>query len=183
MKNYNNFNKLNEDIGVFMDNMVNSRDNIDIVDGFIETGGDINLVANDYSLLMMAAEANETELVKHLLKKGANLNYRNKYRDNALYVSLINNHPTTTNIFISSDKLDLNKIVSNPILHLIAQYGIIDSVLLFLKTYPEYDYTQTDIDDNYFYKWLNNSDMEKFKDYPDIYEKWKKNNSIKKFKI
>ena len=182
MKNYKNF--LNESIADFMVTLVNSDSKT--IDGFIETGGDVNLVADDNSLLMMACETGYLNVIDKLIDNDKiDVNYKNKYGENALYIALVNNWLAVTKSLIKSKKLDINeKVNGENMIIAIARWSNNENVFTFLRLYPDIDWEEKNSDDEYFFNHLNDDGIKRLEmDYPEIYSVYKKEKSIKQFNI
>jgi len=63
------------------------RGNMVAVKNYIKNGTPIDTMDRDYTLLMMAASSNNTELIKYLLKKGVDVNKRTSSDETALHFS------------------------------------------------------------------------------------------------
>ena len=76
------------------------------LDALLEHNVDVNSVEKNFSALQLAAKTNRVSIIRKLLKKGADLNYRNIH-GGALTIAISDGNEETVEEFLEMPNLDL----------------------------------------------------------------------------
>lgn len=75
---------------------------LNIIKKSIDDGDDVNMDVCGSIAIIWAASRNYTEVVKMLIKAGADMNIKNKYNNSALIGSVFNDHFESTKVLINA---------------------------------------------------------------------------------
>ena len=129
MKYINTYQQLNEanNISNFIKKFIG---NISSVEGFIESGGDVDLQdENGTTLLMFAIEEENKEVIKYLLTTNIDINHKNDYHYDALTIAFFTYDPIIIELLIDTNKIKYKTI------NLFLATDVIENYKLFNKIF------------------------------------------------